>query len=134
MAEIKEGLYYTKDHEWVKVEDATATVGIDDYAQQQLTDIVFVELPEKGRQVKQFESVAAVESVKSVSDVFAPLSGKITATNAALADAPQKVNEDPYGEGWFFKLAIDPDTAKKELENLMDAAAYKAYLAQDKKT
>jgi glycine cleavage system H protein len=114
---------YAPSHEWIKTEGNTGTCGITDHAQHQLTDIVFVELPAVGRQVKAGERTALVESVKSVSDIYAPVSGEIVAVNARLTDAPELVNKDAFGEGWMFKIAIsDPD----ELERLMDNAAYTA--------
>ena len=117
-------VYYTKDHEWVRVEGDTGTVGITDFAQGQLGDIVFVEVPEAGRQVEKGGDAAVVESVKAASDVYAPVSGEVTEGNAALADTPDLVNTDPEGEGWFFKLRLS-DTS--QLEGLMDADGYKAF-------
>ena len=117
-------VYYTKDHEWVRVEGDTGTVGITDFAQGQLGDIVFVEVPEAGRQVEKGGDAAVVESVKAASDVYAPVSGEVTEGNAALADTPDLVNTDPEGEGWFFKLRLS-DTS--QLEGLMDAEGYKAF-------
>ena len=116
---------YTKDHEWVKVAGGIGTVGITEYAQHALTDIVFVELPEKGKKVEQKKSVAIVESVKSVSDIFAPVSGEIVEGNSRLTDSPQLVNTDPYGDGWIFKMKIGD---KKELDALMDKKKYEEYL------
>jgi glycine cleavage system H protein len=119
-------VYYTKEHEWVRVEGDSATVGITDFAQGQLGDIVFVEVPEAGRQVEQGGEAAVVESVKAASDVYAPVSGEVTEGNAALSDEPSLVNSDPEGEGWFFKLRLaDPS----QVEALMDADAYKAFCA-----
>ena len=117
-------VYYSKEHEWVRVEGDTATVGITDFAQGQLGDIVFVEVPEAGRQVEQGGDAAVVESVKAASDVYAPVSGEVTEGNAALADTPELVNSDPEGEGWFFKLRLSDAS---QLDALMDAAAYKAF-------
>lgn len=117
-------VYYTKDHEWVRVEGDTGTVGITDFAQGQLGDIVFVEVPEAGRQVDKGGDAAVVESVKAASDVYAPVSGEVIEGNAALADTPDLVNTDPEGEGWFFKLRLS-DTS--QLEGLMDAEGYKAF-------
>jgi len=117
--------YFSKDHEWVEVDGDTATVGITDYAQSQLGDIVFIELPEPGTAVRAGGDVAVVESVKAASDVYAPLSGTITAANQALADDPSLANTDPEGEGWFFRLTLsDPG----ELAALMDADAYDALI------
>ena len=116
---------YTKDHEWVRVEGTTAVVGISDYAQTQLGDVVYVELPEVGRKLEQGKEAAVVESVKAASEVYAPLSGEVTAANAELAGEPAKVNADPMGGGWFFKMKIaDP----KQLDALMDEAQYKTYV------
>ena len=116
---------YTKDHEWIKAKGDIGTVGITDYAQHSLTDIVFVELPEKAKKVEQKKSAAIVESVKSVSDVFAPVSGEIVEGNQKLSDSPQLVNKDPYGEGWIFKMKIGN---KKELDSLMDKKQYEEYI------
>jgi glycine cleavage system H protein len=117
---------YTADHEWVRVEGDVATVGITNFAQEQLGDVVFVELPKIGRKVKKAEAIAVVESVKAASDVYTPLSGEIVAANDALAGEPGLVNSDPMGGAWFFKLRLS-DTA--ELSSLMDEAAYKAETA-----
>lgn len=118
-------VYYTKEHEWVRVEGDGATVGITDHAQGQLGDVVFVEVPEAGRQVTKGGEAAVVESVKAASDVYAPVSGEVTEGNQALVDDPSLVNSDAEGEGWFFKLRLsDPS----ELEGLMGADEYKAYL------
>ena len=117
-------VYYTKEHEWVRVEGENATVGITDYAQGQLGDVVFVEAPEAGRVVSKGGEAAVVESVKAASDVYAPVSGTVTEGNVALADTPDLVNSDPENAGWFFKLTLsDPS----ELEGLMSADAYKSY-------
>jgi len=117
-------LRFTKDHEWVRIEGDQAVVGITDYAQQQLGDVVFVELPEVGRAVEQGKDAAVVESVKAASEVYAPLDGTITETNPAIADEPAKVNTDPQGEGWFFKLKL---AKPEQLDGLMDEAAYAAF-------
>ena len=116
--------YYTQEHEWISVEGDTATVGITDFAQGQLGDVVFVELPEAGRQVTKGGEAAVVESVKAASDVYAPVSGEVTESNQALVDDSSLVNSDPEGEGWFFRLRLS-DTS--ELEGLMDADAYKSF-------
>lgn len=118
--------YYTKDHEYLVVEGETATVGITDYAQEQLGDVVFVELPEIGRQVTKGGEAAVVESVKAASEVYAPVAGEIIEVNNGLADDPGLVNQDATGQGWFVKLRIADATG---LDDLMDEAAYKAYLA-----
>ncbi len=118
-------LRFTKEHEWVRVEGAVATMGISDYAQHALTDIVYVELPKAGREFKQFESVAVVESVKSVSDVYAPLAGKVLELNKAVTEKPEFVNKEPFAGGWLFKFQVK-DAA--ELGKLMTAEQYDAYL------
>ncbi len=118
--------YFTDEHEWIDVDGDSATVGITDYAQGQLGDIVFVETPDAGKSLTKGGDAAVVESVKAASDVYAPVSGTVTEGNPALADDPALVNSDPEGEGWFFKLMLaDPS----ELDGLMDAAAYKAFVA-----
>jgi glycine cleavage system H protein len=114
-------LRYTKTHEWVKYDGKIATVGITDFAQDQLSDLTYVELPTPGDSFSAQEEVAVVESVKAASDVYAPLSGTITAVNKNLIEKPELINADPYGEGWIFKLQLD-DTS--ELESLLDAAQY----------
>ena len=119
-------LRYTKDHEWVRVEGDEATVGITAYAADQLGDIVFVELPESGRSLTQFAAFGVVESVKAVSDLFAPLTGDVTTTNDALTGSPELVNSDPYGDGWMLRLRL---TAPGELDDLLDASAYDALIA-----
>ncbi|WP_284126610.1 glycine cleavage system protein GcvH [Parerythrobacter aestuarii] len=116
--------YFTDEHEWIDLEGDLATVGITDYAQEQLGDIVFVELPEVGRMVEKGGEAAVVESVKAASDVYAPLSGEVMEANAALEEDPALVNTSPEEEGWFFRLTVS-DTS--ELEGLMDAKAYKAF-------
>jgi glycine cleavage system H protein len=115
---------YSKEHEWVRVDGQVATVGISDHAQQQLGDVVFVELPEVGREVAQNAAMAVVESVKAASDVYAPISGKVVEVNGALSDDPALVNGDAEGAGWFCKLEI---TKPDELEGLMDAGAYRTF-------
>ena len=117
-------VYYTSEHEWIRLDGDEATVGITDFAQGQLGDVVFVEIPEAGRQVEKGNEAAVVESVKAASDVYAPVSGEVTEGNQAVVDEPSLVNSDPEGEGWFFKLRLsDPS----ELEGLMDAEAYKSF-------
>ena len=120
------GLKYSKDHEWVRVEGDVGTVGISDYAQEQLGDVVYVELPEVGRAVAQNEEAAVVESVKAASEVYAPVSGEVVEVNQALEDDPSLVNGDPTGEGWFLKLRL---SAPGELDGLMDDTAYADYVA-----
>ena len=119
-------LRYTKDHEWVRVDGDEATVGITEYAASQLGDIVFVELPDSGRSLAQFAAFGVVESVKAVSDLFAPLSGEVTDINGALAADPELVNSDPYGEGWMLKLRIADLT---QLDDLLDGEAYDELVA-----
>ena len=116
--------YFTEEHEWIDVEGDSATVGITDYAQEQLGDIVFVELPDIGAQVAKGKDAAVVESVKAASDVYSPITGEVTEANDALEDDPELVNSSPEEDGWFFKLTI---ADKSELEGLMDAAAYKSF-------
>lgn len=119
---------YTKEHEWAKREGDTVLVGITDYAQEELGDIVFVELPEVGDEIAKDESFGSVESVKTVSDLYAPVSGRIVEVNADLAEGPEVINSDPYGGGWLVKVKMsDP----KELDALMDAAAYQEYVAEE---
>jgi len=118
---------YTRDHEWVCQEGDVAVIGITDYAQQQLGDVVYVELPEVGRQVEQGKEAAVVESAKAASEVYAPVSGEVVAVNEAVAADPAKVNADAQGEGWFIKIRLaDP----KQLDGLMDEAAYQAFVAE----
>lgn len=119
--------YFTEEHEWIDVDGDIATVGISDFAQQQLGDIVFVELPEEGKSVGKGDDAAVVESVKAASDVYAPVSGEVVEANGALEGEPALVNSDAEGEGWFFKLRLSDAF---ELEGLMDAAAYEAFVAK----
>ena len=116
---------YTKDHEWIRMEGDIAVVGITDYAQTQLGDVVYVELPEVGRRVEKGKEAAVVESVKAASEVFAPVSGQVIAINEALSGEPGRVNSDPMGAGWFMKLRI---ADAKELGELMDEAAYSSFI------
>jgi glycine cleavage system H protein len=119
--------YFTQDHEWIEVDGETGTVGITDYAQGQLGDIVFVDVPDEGKSLAKGDEAAVVESVKAASDVYAPASGTVLEGNPALADEPGLVNTDPEGEGWFFRVTLtDPD----ELETLMDEAAYESFVAK----
>ena len=119
--------YYTEDHEWVEVDGDIGTVGISDYAQSQLGDIVFVEVPDEGKEIGKGDDIAVVESVKAASDVYSPVSGTVIEGNPALADAPETVNEDAEGEGWFFKLTLsDPG----ELESLMNESAYAEFVSK----
>ena len=121
MAETK----YTEEHEWIRVEGDVGTIGITQYAQEQLGDVVFVDVPQAGRKVAKGEACAVVESVKAASDIYAPVTGEVTEANAALADAPGEVNADPMGKGWFFKIKLSD---KGELSSLMDEAAYNAFV------
>jgi len=121
-------LRFTKDHEWIRLDGELAVVGVTDYAQSQLGDVVYVELPEIGRRVEKGKEVAVVESVKAASEVYAPASGEIAEVNEALAVDPAKVNADPMGEGWFLKLRL---TDLKELEGLLDEAAYQQFIEQE---
>jgi glycine cleavage system H protein len=124
---IEEGYYYSKEHEWAKkLDDGKVVVGVDDYAQAQLHEIVYVELPEIDSDVGQMEAVGAVESVKAVSDFYCPVSGKVVEINESLLDAPEQINNDPYGAGWIAKL--EPANLDADLDNLMDAATYREYL------
>ena len=125
MSEVPEGLYYTKEHEWMRVEGDTVTIGITDHAQDMLTDIVYIELPEEGDVVGDMGEFAVVESVKSASPIFAPLAGTITAVNMELEDAPELMNSSPYGDGWIVKMTLDDASA---VAGLMDAAAYKSFV------
>ncbi len=128
MSEVPSELKYTSEHEWVRrEEDGSMTIGITEHAQSALGELVFVEIPEVGSQVAAGDACAVVESVKAASDVYAPIGGEILAGNDALADAPEKVNEDPYTDGWLFRLRPDDD---KDLDELMDAEAYEALLAE----
>jgi glycine cleavage system H protein len=116
---------YTNEHEWIRVEGDVGTIGITQYAQEQLGDVVFVEVPEVGRKVARGEAIAVVESVKAASDIYAPVSGEVVEANAALAETPGNVNAEPTGKGWFFKLKL---ANKGELDGLMDEAAYDAFV------
>lgn len=125
MAKPASDIRYTKEHEWVRLDGDIATIGITDHAQEQLGDVVFVELPEIGRDVTADEACSVVESVKAASDVYAPLPGKVVETNQTIIDDPSIVNTDAEGEGWFFRLELDDTSA---FEALMDEAAYNDYL------
>ena len=118
-------LYFTREHEWIRVEGDTATVGISDHAQQALGDIVFAEVPEAGRSLSKGQEAAVVESVKAASDVYAPIGGEVIEGNPAVADDPSLINRDPEGEGWFFKLKLDDPSAT---EGLMDEASYRDWV------
>ena len=125
--DFPETLKYTKDHEWIRIEGDTGTVGITDYAQGELGDVVFVELPVVGRSVRQHESFGTIEAVKAVSDLFAPMSGAVTDVNAAVAATPDAVNKDPYGKGWMVKLKL---ANPAEASALLDAKAYRALIGK----
>lgn len=122
-----EDLKYTKEHEWAKVEGGRARVGITDYAQRELGDVVFVELPKVGTRLRQMQPFGVVESVKAVSDLFAPLSGEVVEVNTALAERPDLVNQDPYGEGWMIVIAV---AEPKDLDQLLAARQYEQYLSE----
>jgi len=125
---IPEGLHYTKEHEWIKVEGDRGRVGITHFAQSQLGDVVFVELPKVGKPLRQMETFGVVESVKAVSDLYCPLTGEVLEVNSTLESKPEQINADPYGQGWMIVVKIaDP----KELRNLMTAEKYKGYLAAE---
>ncbi len=128
MSNVPDDLRYTKEHEWVRLDDSgVATCGITDHAQSMLEEIVFVELPESHRQVQQRDHIAVIESEKSVLDVHAPVSGKIIEINAALEETPELINDDPYGDGWLFRIALK---GKGKAGNLLDADEYRDYLEQ----
>lgn len=122
---VPEDLRYSSDHEWVRIEDGRLRIGITDYAQDALGDVVFVDVPEVGREVSAGESFSEVESTKSVSDIYAPLAGTIVEVNSDLADAPERLNDDPYGEGWI--CVIEP-AAAGAVDSLLDAAAYRSLI------
>lgn len=125
---VLKDFYYTKEHEWVKVDGETGTIGITDHAQKQLGDIVFIEVPEVDTELEKGDEAASVESVKAVADVFSPLSGTVTEVNEALEDEPEMVNSDAQGAGWLFRLRL---SNKSELDGLMDAALYEKYLEEE---
>ena len=127
MSEIPEGLYYTKEHEWMMVEGDEVVIGITDHAQNALTDIVYIELPGEDEVCEEMEEIAIVESVKSASPIFAPIAGEITAVNDALDDTPELINTDPYGEGWIVRMKLDDSSA---VSKLMSAADYKAEIGE----
>jgi len=121
---------YTKEHEWVHLQGGVATVGITEYAQKELGDVVYVELPKIGTCLAAGQSFGTVESVKAVSEIYAPVSGQVTEANSALGSAPETVNKDPHGQAWLIKLKVDN---AKEITSLMDAAAYQAYISEKEK-
>ena len=128
MANIPEDLHYSKDHEWVRVEGDTAVVGITDYAQNSLGDVVYVELPKVGEQFAANEPFGSVESVKAVSEVFSPLTGEVAGNNETLNDEPEKVNQDPYGEGWMIRMKM---SNPGEVDSLLTAAEYEDFTKGD---
>jgi glycine cleavage system H protein len=125
---LPKDLKFTSEHEWVRLEGDVATVGITDYAQEQLGDIVFVELPEEGEALEKGDTFGVVESTKSVSDLYVPLSGKVIESNDPLLDTPEVINEDPYGEGWMIKIKI---TDTGEVEKLLNAQAYQKWIEEE---
>lgn len=124
-------LRYTKEHEWVRVDGDVATVGITDYAQHELGDVVYVELPAVGTKLDAGESLGTVESVKSVSEIYSPVSGEVTEVNGALGASPEKINQDPHGAAWLLRVRVS--NAAADMAKLMDAAAYEAYIAEQQK-
>jgi glycine cleavage system H protein len=124
---VPQDLRYTKEHEWVRLDGDIATVGITDYAAHELGDVVFVELPEVGRKVAQLAPVGVIESVKAVSDLFAPVAGEVVETNPDLSGRPELLNSDPFGQGWMLRIAV---ADKSQIGNLLDAAAYDGLIAE----
>ena len=127
MSEVPAELRYTPEHEWIRVEGDQAIIGVTDFAQDALTDVVWVELPDVGMSVGVMESCGSVESVKSVSEIYAPIAGEITEANESLEDAPEQINQDPYGEGWIWKMTISD---AGEFDSLLDAAAYSELIGE----
>lgn len=127
MSEVPGELYYTESHEWIRIDGDRAVVGITDYAQDALTDVVWVELAEIGVKLGAMEPCASVESVKSVSEIYAPVAGEVVESNEALEDAPEAINQDPYGKGWIFALKIDDAS---QVEGLLDAATYSGLIGE----
>ena len=127
MSELPEELRYTKEHEWIRVEGDLVVIGVTDYAQNALTDVVWVELPELGAVVGSMDSFASVESVKSVSEIYAPISGEVIEINGTLEDAPELINEDPYGKGWICKMSISDNS---ELASLLDGTTYRGLIEE----
>ena len=124
-----ENFRYTKEHEWVRVADGVATMGITDHAQNELGDIVYVDLPKPGSNVEKGKALGTVESVKAVSEIFSPVTGEVTEINTSLADAPEKLNDDPHGEAWLVKIRL---LSPEDLAELMSAADYEAYVGAEK--
>ncbi len=127
---VPEDLHYTRDHEWLRVDGAEGTVGITDFAQGSLGDVVFVELPKPGTILQQGEPFGVIESNKTVSDLFAPVSGRVVAANDSLREHPEAVNQDPYGAGWIVRIALEEPA---EVRNLLDAASYREHLAREQR-
>ena len=125
MANVPEGLYYSKDHEWLRVEGETGTVGITDHAQNSLGDVVYVELPRTGESFEAHATFGSVESVKAVSELFLPVAGEVTEVNESLTDEPEKVNTDPYGDGWMLRVRL---SNRGEVDSLLSAAEYEDYI------
>ncbi len=122
---VPEDLLYTKEHEWLRIEDGVATVGITDYAQGELGDVVFVELPDIGTEVKQMETFGTIEAVKTVADLYSPVSGEITAVNDQIEDSPEVINKDPYGDGWIIKIELADE---EELNELLSSGDYEGLI------
>ncbi|MDF7805861.1 glycine cleavage system protein GcvH [Pontiellaceae bacterium B12219] len=125
---VPQDLFYAKTHEWVALEDGVATVGISDFAQSQLSDLTFVELPEVGTAFEAGDEAAVVESVKAAADVYAPVGGEVIAVNEALEDAPELINNDPFGKGWIFKIKVNDES---EVDDMMDADSYEELCPED---
>ena len=125
MANVPEGLYYSKDHEWLRVEGETGTVGITDHAQHSLGDVVYVELPKAGETFAAHDTFGSVESVKAVSELFLPVAGEVTEVNESLSDEPEKVNTDPYGDGWMLRVRL---SNRGEVDSLLTSAEYEDYV------
>jgi glycine cleavage system H protein len=125
MANVPEGLFYSKDHEWLRVEGETGTVGITDHAQNSLGDVVYVELPKAGETFAAHDTFGSVESVKAVSELFLPVAGEVTEVNESLSDEPEKVNTDPYGDGWMLRVRL---SNRGEVDSLLNAAEYEDYI------
>lgn len=124
---VPDDLLYTKEHEWIKMEDGVVAIGITDYAQDQLGDVVYVELPDVGSQIARGDTFGVIESVKAVSDLYVPISGKVIEINETLADKPELINQDPYGEGWLVKIEIE---SKEELNHLISAREYEELVTE----
>jgi glycine cleavage system H protein len=124
--DVPEELQYTKSHEWIRTEDDTATIGITDHAQEELGDIVYIELPEQGATFEAGDSFGTVESVKAVSDLYSPVGGEVVEVNEGLGDSPEKINEDPYGEGWILKVRVSDEGA-----GLLSASEYEQFLEEE---